>query len=176
MKIYKGGCAVMLKMPKGGCDALENAALHWVAPSGQGGWKTVKSEDYHLTLQFIGRDLDDKSVASAIVSSFTFAPRHSSIEVKFPGTLGMLTTGKGRYMVAHVDPAGLEEMRKELSAHLAEMGVYPKDSFDFSPHVTLAEAPPTAPKTKPPPPVGPFSVQVKELVVKYGPHKMIVEM
>jgi len=182
MNKYPGGCAIMLKMPTAPCEIFENEALHWVAGLGQEehkkDWKIAHPDDYHLTLQFVGRNLDGDKIGAMIYSAFLFAREPFTAPVEFTGTLGMLSTLKGRYLVAHVNGKPLEEARNKLESTLLEMGVVAKDPFrfGFSPHVTLAEASPDAPRAKPPPPVGPFSVQVKELVVKYGPYRMVVEL
>jgi len=171
--IYKGGCAIMLRIPVEPCAAqMHVVAARWAAPP----WIRVHPADYHLTLQFVGRDLSGDKIGATIYSAFLFTRDPFTAPIEFTGALGVLSTRKGSYLVAHVNGKPLEEARKKLDGILLEMGVVPKDSFDFNPHVTLAEAPPRVGKCKPPAAIQPFSVQVKELVVKYGPHKMIVEM
>jgi len=179
MKRYKGGCAVMLKLwdREHPCDlcALSHPAMEWT--EGHDEWKSVDMEDYHLTLQFIGRDLAGPDAAMVITSAFGFAEESGPIEISFTGRFSVHATSKGRYLVAEVQRSdALEASRKRLLEILRLADITPKDPFPFRPHVTLAEAPPTARDPGKLPTIAPFSVEYRELVVKYGPHRMIVEL
>jgi len=187
MITYKGGTAIMLKLPANDPNIVELHDLVVGCTALHGKWKVVKPEDYHLTLQFVGRDLTPDEVAGSIVSAFTFANAHPGLKLNFPGSCRIQTTTKGRYLVAGIDAdVTLRESRKYLQGVLADMDVKPKDSFEFKPHLTLAEAPPVTegedrrmlltlglPK---PPVVKPFSVPCRGLTVKYGPNRMVVDM
>lgn len=172
MTQYPGGCAIMLKVPLGSFAPPCVASAKWTSPP----WILVPPDDYHLTLQFVGRDLDGDKIASTIYSAFLFARDPFPTLVEFTGVFGMLTTRKGRYMVAHVKSESLEAPRMKLQEVLGSMGVVPNDPFDFSPHVTMAEATPDAPKAKPPGAIEPFSVPVNQIEVKYGPYRMSVQL
>jgi len=168
----------MLRVPSDDPNIRELHDLVVGCTAIHGKWKVTKPEDYHLTLQFVGRDLTSDEVAGSIVSAFTFANAHSGLKLNFPGSCRIQATTKGRYLVAGIDAdVTLREARKYLQGVLADMNVKPKDSFDFKPHVTLAEAPPAAGGELPrPPTVKPFSVPCHGLTVKYGPHRMVVDM
>jgi len=173
VKRYKGGCAIMLRIseePEGRLFGIVSRSKFASPP-----WK-LTAPDYHLTLQFVGRDLAEDKIGATIYSAFLFTRDPFTAPIEFTGAFGILSTRKGNYLVAHVNGKPLEEARKKLDGLLLEMGVVPKDSFDFNPHVTLAEAPPDAERPEILPDIKPFSVEVKQMVVKYGPYKMIVEL
>lgn len=177
MIIYKGGTAIMLKLPPDDPNIreLHDAVVGCTAIHGK--WKVTKPEDYHLTLQFVGRDLNSDEVAGSIVSAFQFANVHPGLKLDFSGACRIQVTTKGRYLVAGIDHAvPLLEARKHLQEALAEMGVKPRDTFEFKPHMTLAEAPPGTKEVPPMPAIKPFSVPCRGLTVKYGPNRMVVDV
>jgi len=167
----------MLKLPEGTCDVLHKAATAWSA--GHDDWKVVHPRDYHLTLQFIGRDLNPEKIASSIcgVAMFAFSDDRAPQHLRLTGAFGAQITKKGRYLVARAMMDPLAIARGQLRQFLRNMEVVPKDSFEFRPHVTLAEAPPSArvPGALPDP-LSPFSVEYQELVVKYGPYRMTMQL
>jgi len=180
MKRYKGGCAVMLKLwsekHQHDLAALSRAAVEW-SKGRELDWRPVETEDYHLTLQFIGRNLASDKIASAIVTAFAFADEQARLQIEFTGALSTFATKKGRYLVAHVkNNESMASARKRLGHFLSEMGVAVKDAFEFKPHVTLAEAPPTVPEHAAPVAIEPFSVECSKLIVKYGLHRMVVDL
>lgn len=193
MTTYQGGHAIMLQMPRSDhFERLFKIAQAWIF--GQGEWIANEPNSYHLTLQFVGRDLKAESAAAMIQSAFAFAGSLTTIACEFTGRFEVLTTKKGRYLAALVNPASLADTRDFLGACLSELGVVSKDSFGFKPHVTLAEAtafkhlpgkitnlsvwgavrrPPVRPV---PEAVEPFTVECQQLEVKYGSHRMVVEL
>lgn len=175
---YKGGCAVMLRLPViQATDRLMRVmdATTWL---GTPDWRPTEVQDYHLTLQFIGRDLPADKIAAVIVSAFTFADeQRPGVTLEMTGKFDLHSTKKGRYIVAGVRAdAGLLAARERLQKALDAMGVKPQDSFAFKPHVTIAEAPPSAKLDSLPTAISPFSLECRELIVKYGPHRMTVEL
>jgi 2'-5' RNA ligase len=179
MKKYEGGCAIMLNAlsmdDEGGkaaaahVSAMNTAAARWSHPY-------LVEQDLHLTLQFIGRDLESRKAASVIVSAFVFADESGPIRLRFTGAFDVFRTRKGTYLVALVETTEhLLKAREGLAACLAEMGVTPKDPFDFKPHVTLVPGHPKA-QVSAPEAIEPFEVSCRELVVKYGKYRMIVEL
>ena len=165
---YPGGCALMLKV------GIGMRFMQPLRPFHEMGWTVHDPKDYHLTLVFVGRDLAAGTVQRVIASAFDL---EGPIDVEFTGQLDTFKTGKGRYVVALVKPDVLLARRKVAIEKLAEYGVTVNDSFPFKPHVTLAE-------TKPQvgllafdlPTVKPFTVASTQLEVKYGPHRMVMEL
>jgi len=177
MIIYKGGTAIMLRVPANDSNIRELHDMVVGCTAIHAKWKVVKPEDYHLTLQFVGRDLDSDAVSGTVFSAFQFANTHPGLKLSFSGACRIQVTTKGRYLVAGIDAdVALREARKYLQGVLADMNVKPKDSFEFKPHVTLAEAPPTTKEVPPMPAVKPFAVPCRGLTVKYGPNRMVVDM
>lgn len=130
--------------------------------------------DYHLTLQFIGRDLHVDQVAGVITASLKGLSK-KPLSIEFDGTTRINKTSKGEYLVATVKPTdGLLEQRKILADELARQAVKITDSFLFAPHVTLAEGPVGSMKGVAPFKFESYSVQCREAIVKYGKFKMSV--
>lgn len=175
MKVYKGGCAVMIKIPEGRLMHFRDHAREWARYSH---WDGTDGDDDHLTLQFIGRDLSPNRVTSSVVAAFIFAGNDPSpMSLRFTGAFKINTTSKGSYLVAEIEKdEALMKARERIKACLAKMDVIPKDSFDFAPHVTLMEAPPGAIPKAPPAPLDPYSVECNELVFKYGPRRMTIDI
>jgi 2'-5' RNA ligase len=173
MKRHLGGTAVMIKIPDHHAIRVSEEAGAWL--SGQNGWRTTSPNDYHVTLQFVGRDLDRATVAAVVFSTFMLDT--GPIRLQFTGGFKVNITGKGTYLVAEIaaDPP-LLAARDRLRKQLAEMGVTPKDGFKFSPHVTTAEAPPKTAARGLPLQIEPFSVECGEIIVKYGPRRMVVDL
>lgn len=175
MKRYVGGCAAMIKIPEGRLVHFRDHAREWAKHSH---WNPTAEDDEHLTLQFIGRDLNPNKVTSSMVAAFLFAGNDPSpMSLRFTGAFKINTTSKGSYLVAEVEKdEALNKAREKMKACLAQMDVVPKDSFDFNPHVTLMEAPPGAIPKTPPTPLDPYSVECNELVFKYGPRRMTIDL
>lgn len=176
MKRYEGGTAIMLRIPEDSCRELIIPAQTW--GTGLDTCKLVEPRDYHLTLQFIGRDLPPDTIASVVVAAFISADELPRPTLQFTGVFGIHRTQKGCYLTAQIRKANpLTDARERVRRWLLEMQVKPKDSFGFNPHVTLVEAPPSGVRIPAvPDPIKPFSVECRELVVKYGKHQMTVEL
>jgi 2'-5' RNA ligase len=176
MKIYKGGTAVMLKCPSELHDRLKAATPGGlVFPD----WRPVDREDYHLTLRFIGRDLEATSACSSIAAAFLFTIERGEIpiELSFTGRIKKLSTSKGKYLAVEVEKSkALLDARSHLDQMLGKMGVVPKDSFDFNPHVTILEAAPGVTSEAKLGEFAPFKSDCRELIVKYGRHRMKIEI
>lgn len=172
--IYEGGCAIMLKVWN---DKTDFRFLNHLKPLADTGWTVHDPKDYHLTLVFVGRDLMAGAIQRVIATAFDL--EGGPIDVRFTGFTDTFKTSKGRYVVALVEPDNLLARRNAAIEKLAEYGVFPSDSFPFKPHVTLAE---TKPKVNAPEiaelklPATPFTVQCSQLEVKYGRHRMVVEL
>jgi hypothetical protein len=92
----------MLKLPENpNTIALSRAASAWAF--GDNAWEVVASNDYHLTLQFIGRDLVSDKVASVIVSTFCLA-NQPPLVLGVTGELDVFATSKGRYLPLTIAP------------------------------------------------------------------------
>lgn len=170
MKRYEGGCAIMLGLDAQDVREVTESALAGIQLSPE--WTVTDA--LHLTLQFVGRDLPQDTVAAVVGAGFEFA-KGGPVPLRLTGSLEILKTGKGWYLVALVDPSILVPFRERLQRILEAKGVRPKDSFAFNPHITLAEAP----RGSPTPDGGglfePFVVVSHEITVKYGPHRMTIE-
>jgi 2'-5' RNA ligase len=175
MKRYVGGCAVMIKIPAQRLMHFRDHTREWARYSH---WDATDGDDDHLTLQFIGRDLNPNKVTSAMVAAFVFAGNDPSpMSLRFSGVFKINTTSKGSYLVAEIEKdEALMKARERIKASLAQMDVTPKDSFDFNPHVTLMEAPPGAIPKTPPAPLDPFVIECNELVFKYGPRRLVIDL
>lgn len=175
MKRYVGGCAAMIKIPEGRLVHFRDHAREWAKHSH---WDPTRDEDCHLTLQFIGRDLNPNRVTSALVAAFLFAGNDPSpMLLRFTGAFKINTTSKGSYLVAEVEKdEALMKARERIKACLTQMDISPRDTFDFNPHVTLMEAPVGAIPKVPPVPLEPFSIECNELTFKYGPRRMTIDL
>jgi len=185
MKKYKGGCAIMLKLwdPKRQYDLvpLLDPAMKWAADRGD--CKKVDVEDYHLTLQFVGRDLSGSEAALVITSAFAFAEESGPLEISFNGKFVLHGTSKGQYLVAKVEPTdALKTARERIRQLLRSASITIKDPFPFSPHVTLTEEPPADSESgadvegAPDFSIPPLIAKASQIEVKYGPHRMLVEL
>lgn len=158
-------------------DKTDFRFLNHLKPLADTGWTVHDPKDYHLTLAFVGRDLPSGAVQRVIASAFDI--EGGPIDVAFTGRYDSFKTGKGRYVVALVEPANLLTKREAIIRKLAEYHVTLNDPFPFKPHITLAE---TKPYVNAPELAGldlelqPFSVTCHQLQVKYGPHRMVVEL
>lgn len=139
------------------------------------GWDAKPPEDYHVTLQFVGRDLAASDAARVVAAAFAFADAATPIAVQLTGKLDAFSTTKGRYLVALADPAQLSGARAALLGRLQAAGISPRDTFAFRPHLTLLEGPPGLSLIAPPP-FAPFAAMCNELTVKYGDREMGVEL
>jgi len=163
----------MFKIPK----QVEFTHIAVIQTAGELKWLVANPLDYHLTLQFIGRDVSARRLASVIVAAFALvtADDWAPVTLRFTGRFLALKTFKNHSIVAEVENGPvLQSVRKRLRDRLAEMDVNPKDDFGDHPHVTIARAPIEAKPLEPPRPIGPFMIACDELSVKYGPHRMTV--
>lgn len=175
-KRYAGGAAVMVKVPPTVPNdlTLVSRAL-W--GHGQEGRVALNPDDYHMTLQFLGRDLPSEIVASAISSAFAFADQHGPIYMRFTGCYKTLLTRKGRYLALEIEKDELIlEARAQIVQCLSDRQVKPKDEFDFNPHMTLVELLPGGGRLETPGPVEPFVVECRQLILKYGPYRMPIDL
>lgn len=170
----------MLKMPDSTAfESLRNAAICLADNQREmydEKWEVIRVADYHLTLQFVGRDLTNSEVALVTTCAFAFAEESGPMTVRLTGRLDIHATGKGRYLIAEVAlQDSLRAARERMQQLLRSASIAPKDPFPFHPHVTIAEAPPTA-QGKAPASRPSFEVESSQIEVKYGSHRMIVEL
>src|SRR3990167_1055002 len=131
--IYPGGCAVMLKVG----DGVGYRFMEPLKPFHDMGWKVNDLKDYHLTLVFVGRNLESHKIQRAVVCAFDL---EGAFDVRFTGKLDTFRTGKGRYVVARVESSDAIALKRKLYVEkLSELGLAIDDKFPFKPHVTLAE-------------------------------------
>ncbi|SDR29125.1 RNA 2',3'-cyclic phosphodiesterase [Pseudovibrio sp. Tun.PSC04-5.I4] len=94
----------------------------------------IDSENYHITLRFIG-DIDDR-VADDIAFELSRIQR-APLTVKLTG-LGSFGSGKPHVVWARVEPTQeLTELQAEQERILQRLGL-PADGRKYKPHVTLA--------------------------------------
>jgi 2'-5' RNA ligase len=181
MKKCKGGTAIMLRLPLNTEQREITSALAWKATMDWGGRKMTPPDDLHLTLQFVGRDLDRHYVCEVIKASFGIAP----LTIKTRGHFLFFGTSKGRYMVMEVAKTPELITQREVTREwLRQAGLKIQDDFEWNPHITLAESNEPATVTsgmvearlKLPDPIDPFEIQVTEVEVKYGSRRMIIDL
>lgn len=154
-RVMKGGSAVMLDVHTG--DLHDR--LRYLQCEGVG---------HHSTLQFIGRDLPADH-AAAIVDAAVRVPR---MTLRSMGRCATYQTSKGIYLVLEIEKEdGLRYTRDALRTRLDLNGVNIRDVFKWSPHITLAEAPPGTVFAVPEP-VAPFDIPVASVTVKLGDQKL----
>lgn len=175
-KRYTGGAAIMIKVPPTVPDDLTRISRALWGHE-QEGRVALNPEDYHMTLQFLGRDLPAETISSAIASAFAFADQHGPIFMRFTGRFKTNFTRKGRYLTLEIDKDELIcEARARLVQCLLDRQVTPKDEFEFNPHMTLVELAPGGGQLVTPGPVDPFVVECRKMIVKYGAYRMTVEL
>jgi 2'-5' RNA ligase len=163
----------MIRIPDHDSIRVCEEAGKWL--SGQRGWLLTSPKDCHATLQFVGRDLENSTVASVLFSAFMLDT--GPITLQFTGGFKINATGKGTYLVAEIRADQLLlDVRDRLKKQLAEMGVTPKDGFAFKPHVTVAKAPAKTVAGGLPPQIEPFYAECSELIVKYGLRRAVVDL
>lgn len=175
-KRYSGGAAVMVRVPGATPSdvTLVSRALWGHEAKGR---VALNPEDYHMTLQFLGRDLRSETIASAIAGTFAFADQHGPLYLQFTGNFKTLFTRKGRYLALEIEKDELLcEARAQIVQCLTDRQVTPKDEFEFNPHMTLVELPPGNEKLVTPGPVAPFVVECLDLIVKYGQYRMTIDL
>lgn len=164
MRIIHGGTAVMYKVPSffphDWWSAIKGQAAMWGAPL---------KEDYHLTLQFVGRDIDVYRLRDVFFSIVEV----QAATLKFTGSLTRWATKKGRYMVARVEATN--ELLEQRAA-LRSLGIV--NDFTWAPHVTLVEDKQTSLDdvdfllSE----VTPFEFSPSQLVLKYGNRTMELDL
>jgi 2'-5' RNA ligase len=98
------------------------------------GARWIDSENYHITLRFIG-DIDDRLAHE--IASLLDGVRRRSFEVRF-GNLMSFGGRKPRAVVVAVEPIQpLLELQSELERLMQRLGLEP-EGRKFIPHVTLA--------------------------------------
>lgn len=135
----------------------------------------------HATLQFVGRDLTSKQVREVIYATFCWA--QGPLRLRFTGQCEWFLTGKGRYLVAKIEPtpelmAHRDRLRSfiETSTEAAGVEFWIKDDFQFNPHVALLEMPPGPRPDWTPDAVSSFEVTASVAEVKYGTRRMLVNL
>ncbi len=105
-----------------------------LARGGISGARLLETEDYHVTLRFVG-DVDAR-IAREIIETLGEI-RRPAAPVRFDG-LGWFGGDRPRAVVARIraDPA-LAELQAEQERRLRRIGVLP-ETRKFMPHVTLA--------------------------------------
>lgn len=172
MSKLKGGHAVMLVIPS--AEPVKQLVEHcFDANRFQAGeWNGY--DKLHLTLQFVGRDLDTVQAGWVIRCGLMVKP----VTLRFTGQFDILRTSKGTYLVAKVEPSG--ELVAEKAALLALLERDPaikiRDTFKFNPHVTIAEYGPGEDRLSLPDAVAPFEVTVQQVEVKYGTRRMVADL
>ena len=98
------------------------------------GARWIDSENYHITLRFIG-DIDDRLAHE--IASLLDGVRRRSFEVRF-GNLMSFGGRKPRAVVVAIEPIqALVELQSELERLMQRLGLEP-EGRKFIPHVTLA--------------------------------------
>lgn len=170
---YVGGTAVLLpvRLPSHLAAVYAQFAGDWVPPG-----IVYSVPDYHITLQFVGRNLNSDVVLQVINAAWqTVGP----LPVEFTGVVKQWSTTKGQYLVAEVERTRpLLDMRRDFRAKLHELGgPVIHDQFEYNPHVTIAEAPPSANvDTHAAFSTVPYCVNVVQADVKYGNRKLTMEL
>ena len=171
---YKGGTAIMLKFTGEYVEPLESLRDQIRNSENAGAWRITPPEEYHLTLQFVGRDLTSEKVSRVVFSTYVFAEDEQPFKIEFTGAVRVNRTSKGSYVVAEVlKSKDLLRMKERIVDKLAQMEIKPRDGFDFNPHVTLAEAAPGQSAPSKVANIQPFTVDCKEIVVKYGSERRL---
>ena len=160
----------MLRIPPGTGTWLSVPALRANHTLSSSWWKDP--ENLHLTLQFVGRDLEREQVGWMLRSALQLEPQ----PLHFTGRYDVLRTGKGAHLVALVDSEPLLGARDRLRNLLKrDPKIVLRDQFKFNPHVTLLEAPPGT-ELVIPEPLEPGTITATELEVKYGSRRMVVDL
>lgn len=174
---YKGGCAVMLKLPEHDQVELDSLRVQARQSEERSDWRILPPETYHLTLQFVGRDLSSEKISRVVFSTFLFAEDEAPFQIEFTGVTSVNRTSKGSYLVAQVIKSNnILRMRERILDKFAQMDVKVKDGFGFNPHVTIAEADPGRAWPGELPTSKSFSVDCNELVLKYGARRMSIDL
>ncbi|MEU4513224.1 2'-5' RNA ligase family protein [Nonomuraea wenchangensis] len=101
----------------------------------------VPAGDLHVTLAYLGRDLDEQALATVadVVAEVAAGSAPLSGTV---GGIGVFPPGEdGVPVYLPVDVPGLEVLRQRLVDRLAEAGVAPASDHGYTPHVTLTYLP-----------------------------------
>lgn len=178
-RIFKGGTVVMLK-PQISLnlfnrfqDALGKLTFNWHGP---GVSLLPTLDDYHMTLQFIGRDLPNEAIGDVVKAALMSV--ESPIEILITGNINEFATKDGLYFVAEVlkTPrlaAMRENIRKMLGSYCAP------DDFDFNPHITLISAKTKNDEVKTTEHLYAFKSEIvtcDKMVVKYGKRGMVIDL
>lgn len=98
------------------------------------GARWISTENYHLTLRFVG-DID--MVAAEAVAETMSRIRRTSFSLRITG-LGALGTRKPHAIVARIEPSSrLTELQTEHERLIQRLGL-PPDGRKYTPHITLA--------------------------------------
>ncbi len=128
-----GGHAIMLTIKLN--DRIRDAVNEWAAKKPLNRFAML--DEPHVTLVFVGRNLDDsfgERMSSVVERDAEHAPSH----IALTGTLDAFGLNND-HLVALVEPVhALKRYVGMLDTSLASMGVDRSRNFGFHPHVTLA--------------------------------------
>lgn len=117
--------------------------------------------DHHVTLAFLGEDVDSATLARALRAARDAGRRHGPLSGKIGG-IGAFPPGPdGTPVWATVDVPGLAELRHDLVQH---MGGHASE-HGFTPHMTLTYA---KPGERLPEPLPPAAVRFRHISVHRG--------
>jgi len=154
-RVLKGGSAIMLD--------VDSAAMPAPYDNNSG---------HHCTLQFVGRNLPIYYAAGLIAAATRILP----MPLRATGACRRFATTKGSYLVLEIERTEeLRTVREYLRGQLTSAGIRWRDDFDWSPHVTLAEAPPGTAFALPEP-VAPFDVKCTHVTCKLGDQRIRFEL
>jgi 2'-5' RNA ligase len=153
-EVPAGACMVCLDLP-------DDVAEHLAVPGG------VPAGELHVTLAYLGKDLDDQQRARVADITAQVAAAHPALDGAVAG-LGQFPAGEDGIPVwAPVDLPGLAELRYRLVAQLLAAGLPVARGHGFVPHLTLTYLPSS--DATPPAPVPPTPVRFEALTWTHGP-------
>ncbi|MFI6634293.1 2'-5' RNA ligase family protein [Nonomuraea fuscirosea] len=101
----------------------------------------VPADDLHVTLAYLGKDLDEAALAT-VADVVAAVAADSGLLAGTVGGIGAFPAGEdGVPVYVPVDVPGLEVLRQRLVDRLAEAGIAPAADHGYTPHVTLTYLP-----------------------------------
>lgn len=158
MSKIKGGHAIMLKVSVP--VDVSACALAWIAADER---RQSMLMNAHMTLLFVGRDLDH-TTSDHIIRAGKWAATQVPDRLMGKGPLAMFGGAKNHLVALIERTEQLGRIRQKMVDGLRHYDVPISDDFDFNPHVTLAKGTPrdTLPKERPSGRVFPvLGVQIK---------------
>ncbi|VVB57262.1 RNA 2',3'-cyclic phosphodiesterase [uncultured archaeon] len=98
-------------------------------------WKASGPEQLHLTLQFLGDDINLHRKEEIRKKLQEVGPRHVPFEIKPAGMGAFPSPARASVVWAGVQGAGLEGLAQDLASALSSLGI--RRDKPFSPHITL---------------------------------------